>query len=118
MSVDDDSWHQACAKLRLVLGSHTVCHRAVFRLTRISSLLLALLQPLELLTLVPAGGATMVEFKMEIPGTYILVDHSLSGLQNGAAGYLDVEGPPNPRVFQSILAGSQDGGSASQLQSS
>jgi nitrite reductase (NO-forming) len=88
----------------------------------LSSLLLALLQPLELSnvqsTLVPAGGATMVEFKTEIPGTYILVDHSLSRLQKGAAGYLDVEGPPNPRVFQSILAGSQDGGSASQLQSS
>jgi nitrite reductase (NO-forming) len=80
----------------------------------LSSLLLALLQPLELSnvqsTLVPAGGATMVEFKTEIPGTYILVDHSLSRLQKGAAGYLDVEGPPNPLVFQSILAGSQDGG--------
>jgi len=61
-------------------------------------------------TLVPAGGATMVEFKTEVPGTYILVDHSLGRLQKGAAGYLDVEGPPNPRVFQSIHAGSQDGG--------
>ena len=43
-------------------------------------------------TLVPAGGATMVEFKTEVPGTYILVDHSLGRLQKGAAGFLDVEG--------------------------
>src|ERR1700758_1598326 len=57
-------------------------------------------------TLVPAGGATMVEFKTEVPGSYILVDHSLGRLQKGAAGFLDVEGPPNPQVFQSVKAGS------------
>ncbi|MCI0745972.1 MAG: copper-containing nitrite reductase [Verrucomicrobia subdivision 3 bacterium] len=57
-------------------------------------------------TLVPAGGATMVEFKTEVPGTYILVDHSLGRLQKGAVGFLDVEGAPNPQVFQSISAGS------------
>ena len=32
-------------------------------------------------TLVPPGGATMVEFKLEVPGRYILVDHALSRLQ-------------------------------------
>jgi nitrite reductase (NO-forming) len=57
-------------------------------------------------TLVPAG----VEFKTEVPGTYILVDHSLGRLQKGAAGFLDVEGAPNPRVFKSIRAGSQASG--------
>jgi nitrite reductase (NO-forming) len=57
-------------------------------------------------TLVPAGGATMVEFKTEVPGRYILVDHSLGRLQKGAAGFLDVEGAPNPQVFESIKAGS------------
>ena len=57
-------------------------------------------------TLVPAGGATMVEFKPQVPGTYILVDHSLGRLQKGAIGFLEVEGPPNPAVFQSIKAGS------------
>jgi nitrite reductase (NO-forming) len=61
-------------------------------------------------TLVPAGGATMVEFKTEVPGSYILVDHSLGRLQKGAAGFLDVEGPPNPKVFQSIQKGSQEAG--------
>jgi nitrite reductase (NO-forming) len=57
-------------------------------------------------TLVPAGGATIVEFKAQVPGTYILVDHSLGRLQKGAAGYLEVEGPANPDVFKSIKAGS------------
>ena len=52
----------------------------------------------------------MVEFKTQVPGTYILVDHSLGRLQKGAAGFLDVEGPPNPKVFQSIQQGSHDGG--------
>ncbi len=61
-------------------------------------------------TLVPAGGATLVEFKTQVPGTYILVDHSLGRLQKGAAGFLDVEGPSNPKVFESIQMGSQDGG--------
>jgi nitrite reductase (NO-forming) len=36
--------------------------------------------------------------------------HSLGPLQKGAAGFLDVQGPPNPKVFQSIQQGSQDGG--------
>jgi len=50
-------------------------------------------------TLVPPGGATLVEFKLEVPGRYILVDHALSRLQRGLAGYLYAEGDPNPDVF-------------------
>ena len=50
-------------------------------------------------TLVPPGGATVVEIKLEVPGRYILVDHALSRLQRGLAGYLYVEGDPNPDVF-------------------
>jgi nitrite reductase (NO-forming) len=50
-------------------------------------------------TLVPPGGATMVEFKLEVPGRYILVDHSLSRLQRGLAGYLFVEGDANLEIF-------------------
>jgi nitrite reductase (NO-forming) len=50
-------------------------------------------------TSVPAGGATIVEFKLEVPGRYILVDHALSRLERGLAGFLIVEGPPNPDVF-------------------
>ena len=36
-------------------------------------------------TTVPAGGATIVEFKLEVPGRYILVDHALSRLERGLA---------------------------------
>ena len=50
-------------------------------------------------TLVPPGGATVVEFSLEVPGRYILVDHALSRLQRGLAGYLIVEGPDAPEIF-------------------
>ncbi|WP_431862385.1 copper-containing nitrite reductase [Azospirillum sp.] len=51
-------------------------------------------------TMVPAGGATAVEFKLEVPGKYMLVDHSLSRAARGLVGILDVEGPENPAVFR------------------
>ena len=50
-------------------------------------------------TTVPPGGATMVEFGLEVPGRYILVDHALSRLQRGLAGFLMVEGPENPEII-------------------
>ena len=62
----------------------------------------ALGQPLENVqtTLVPAGGATAVEFTVQVPGRYLLVDHALPrALNKGAAGYLEVEGAPNPAIF-------------------
>lgn len=47
-------------------------------------------------TIVPAGGSAIVEFKTEVPGTYILVDHSLfRAFNKGALGMLKVAGPPN-----------------------
>lgn len=61
-------------------------------------------------TLVPAGGATMVELQLQVPGSYVLVDHSLGRLNKGAAGYLEVEGPDNPSVFQPLQAGSGGSG--------
>lgn len=59
-------------------------------------------------TLVPTGGATVVEFTLEVPGRYILVDHSLSRLDRGLAGYLVVEGPEAPEIFSGEATG--DGG--------
>jgi nitrite reductase (NO-forming) len=50
-------------------------------------------------TSVPAGGATIVEFKLEVPGRYILVDHALSRLERGLAGFLVVEGPESAEIF-------------------
>jgi nitrite reductase (NO-forming) len=60
-------------------------------------------------TYVPSGGATWVEFGVEVPGTYILVDHSLSRLLRGAAGYLVVEGPEAPHIFQSLSGDASSG---------
>jgi nitrite reductase (NO-forming) len=50
-------------------------------------------------TLVPAGGATVVEFELEVPGNYLLVDHALARMQRGLVGYLIAEGPENPEIF-------------------
>lgn len=56
-------------------------------------------------TLVPPGGATMVEFKLEVPGRYILVDHALSRLQRGLAGYLYADGEAAPEIFNGEATG-------------
>ena len=51
-------------------------------------------------TLVPSGGATMVEFKVDVPGTFILVDHSLTRAFNkGALGMLKVTGLENRVIY-------------------
>jgi nitrite reductase (NO-forming) len=51
-------------------------------------------------TLVPAGGSAMVEFKVDVPGTYILVDHSIFRTFNkGALGMLKVEGPEDKSIY-------------------
>jgi nitrite reductase (NO-forming) len=60
-------------------------------------------------TTVPAGGATIVDFKLDVPGRYILVDHALSRLERGLAGFLVVEGDENPEVFHGEGPGSMAG---------
>jgi len=59
-------------------------------------------------TLIPAGGATMVEFKVDYPGNYVLVDHALSRLDRGAWGVLRVEGDVDPTVFQGEIQSGHD----------
>lgn len=51
-------------------------------------------------TLVPAGGAAVVEFVTLVPGNYILVDHSISRtIYRGCLGLLTVTGPDAPDIF-------------------
>lgn len=51
-------------------------------------------------TLIPAGGAAIVEFKVEVPGTYIIVDHSIFRTFNkGALGMLTVSGPDDLTIY-------------------
>lgn len=52
-------------------------------------------------TMVPPGGATMVEFKTDYPGRYLLVDHALSRVEKGVAGFLTVEGKADRKIFHS-----------------
>jgi nitrite reductase (NO-forming) len=51
-------------------------------------------------TLVPSAGATIVEFKVDVPGAYALVDHSIYRVAKGAIGHLVVEGKENPNVIR------------------
>lgn len=48
---------------------------------------------------VAPGGAWAVEFTLDVPGDYILVDHALSRMERGLVGMLHVEGAENPDVF-------------------
>ncbi len=50
-------------------------------------------------TNVPAGGATIVEFTVDYPGNYILVDHALMRTDKGAWGVLEVTGDKNDDIF-------------------
>lgn len=53
-------------------------------------------------TLIPAGAASTVEFKVEVPGDLTLVDHSIFRINKGALGQLRVEGPENPEILKKI----------------
>lgn len=54
-------------------------------------------------TLIPAGGATMIDMKTEVPGTYLLVDHSIfRAFNKGAIGQLKVTGKEDPSIFHEI----------------
>lgn len=48
---------------------------------------------------VPPGGATIVEFQVDVPGEYRLVDHALSRTERGLVGYLVVDGPEQTEIF-------------------
>lgn len=60
-------------------------------------------------TLVPAGGAAIVDFKLEVPGNYILVDHALSRLDRGAWGVLQVSGQENKEIYDGVSNSSLHG---------
>ena len=72
-------------------------------------------------TMIPAGGSAIVDFRVEVPGTYILVDHSLfRAFNKGALGMLKVSGPDNLLAYSgkevdAVYLGSQaEAGSEAQ----
>jgi nitrite reductase (NO-forming) len=53
-------------------------------------------------TLVQPSEATIGEFKGEMPGTFVSVDHSLFRTEKGALGLLKIDGPTNPSLFKGL----------------
>jgi len=54
-------------------------------------------------TFIPAGGATIVELKVDVPGDYLMVDHSIfRAFNKGAIGKLHVTGPENPKIYSKV----------------
>ena len=57
-------------------------------------------------TLIPAGGAVTVEMKTLVPGTFLLVDHSITrAFMQGALGQLVVSGPAAPAIYDKVSSG-------------
>lgn len=55
-------------------------------------------------TLIPAGGASIVDFKVETPGNFILVDHSIfRAFNKGALGILKVEGADHKNIYSGTI---------------
>ena len=51
-------------------------------------------------TLIPAGGAAITDFRLEVPGSYVLVDHSIfRAFNKGALAILKVDGPENKAIY-------------------
>lgn len=80
-------------------------------------------------TLLPAGGSAVADFRVEVPGTFILVDHSIfRTFHKGTLGMLTVTGPENRTIYSGrevdeaylgdqaprpqVMAQAADGGSA------
>lgn len=53
-------------------------------------------------TAVLPGGASIVEFTVDVPGKYLLVDHALARMNKGAWSVLEVTGDENPEIFKKI----------------
>jgi nitrite reductase (NO-forming) len=51
-------------------------------------------------TLIPAGGSAIIEFYVEAPGTYVIVDHSIfRAFNKGAVGMLKVDGADDLAIY-------------------
>ncbi len=53
-------------------------------------------------TAVLPGGASIVEFKVDVPGKYLIVDHALARMNKGAWAVLEVTGKDSPEIFSAV----------------
>ncbi len=51
-------------------------------------------------TVVPAGGASMVDFTLREPGVYTMVDHAIFRVIKGAIGQIKAAGAPVPQIYE------------------
>lgn len=62
-------------------------------------------------TLVPAGGSAVTEFRADVPGTFIMVDHSIfRAFDKGALGMIEVSGHATAAIFTDGGAAAAGGG--------
>ena len=55
-------------------------------------------------TLIPAGGAAIVDFKVDVPGNFVLVDHAIfRAFNKGALGILKVTGDKNEKIYSGTI---------------
>ena len=59
-------------------------------------------------TAVLPGGSAIVEFKVDVPGKFLLVDHALARMNKGAWAVLEVAGDPRPDIFSSVTSAKMD----------
>lgn len=52
--------------------------------------------------LVLPGGSSIVEFTVDVPGKYVLVDHALARMNKGAWAILEVSGEENKEIYSAI----------------
>jgi len=51
-------------------------------------------------TLIPAGGAAVVKFQAKVPGSYVLVDHSIfRAFNKGALAIMKINGPEDKTIY-------------------
>ncbi|MFN8321743.1 MAG: copper-containing nitrite reductase [Chitinophagales bacterium] len=70
-------------------------------------------------TVVPSGGSAITEFRVDVPGSYILVDHSIFRTFNkGSLGILKVDGEENKDIYsgkQNDLVYQPEGGGSQSM---
>ncbi|MGB0837609.1 MAG: copper-containing nitrite reductase [Flavobacteriaceae bacterium] len=55
-------------------------------------------------TSIPSGGAAFLDFKVDVPGTFILVDHAIfRAFNKGALGMLKVKGEENKSIYSGVV---------------
>ena len=53
-------------------------------------------------TAVLPGGSSIVEFTVDVPGKYLLVDHALARMNMGAWAVLEVTGERTPDIYSQV----------------